>query len=68
MDVNEYALQVLVHDRLAAARRDARRRALLGARPRARPLRVRLATALIAVGHRVLAGSAPAPAPHVTRG
>jgi hypothetical protein len=50
MDLSDYALEILVRDRLAAARAEAAQRAL--ARRRRRPsLRARAGHALIALGH-----------------
>jgi hypothetical protein len=61
MDVNQYALEVLVRERLDDARAAAMRRALASRRVR-RGLRLRLGAALIEAG-RWLAGEADVPAP-----
>ena len=55
MDVNDYALELLVRDRLAEARRDAARRALRPPSRWPRSVRARIGHALIALG-RALAG------------
>ena len=59
MDINDYALAALVHDRLADARAAAARRALVPPRRR-RDLRVELGMALVNLGNWLLQ---PAPAP-----
>jgi hypothetical protein len=51
MDMSHYELAFLVHERLAAARAAATRRALV---PRRRRLRVELGAALIALGEWLL--------------
>ena len=59
MDMNEYVVRVLVCERLASAREQARRRALVPpATPR--PLRGRVGATLIALGRRLLQET-PAP-------
>jgi hypothetical protein len=53
MDINTYALEILVEDRLARARAEAAVQALLGkggARPPRVPVRVSLGLALISLG------------------
>ncbi len=51
METNFYALEMMVAQRLADARAEARRLDLLAQRPRRRaPLRVRLGRSLIALG------------------
>ena len=60
MDISDYALAQLAHERLAHAREVASRRALLASRtPRGPSLRVRLGGALVALGQRLLGEPAP---------
>jgi hypothetical protein len=59
MDMNEYVVRFLVRERLASAREQARRRALVPPST-LRPLRARVGTTLIALGHRLLRET-PAP-------
>jgi hypothetical protein len=62
MDMNEYALEMLVRETLREARATTARQALVvGSRPPRPTLRARVGIALIALGER-LAG-APAPRP-----
>ena len=51
MDASEFVIQFLVRERLEWARAEARRRARI---PAGSPLRLRLGTLLIALGHRLL--------------
>jgi hypothetical protein len=51
MDLSDYALEILVRDRLAAARAEAAQRALARRRRRRPSLRARAGHALIALGH-----------------
>jgi hypothetical protein len=52
MDMNEYALEVLVRDRLAELRAEGERsNRLRAARPASRPLRIALGHALIRMGY-----------------
>jgi hypothetical protein len=53
MDMSDHLIQFLVRERLAFAREQARRRALVPA-PAHRPLRARLGAALVALGQRLL--------------
>jgi len=53
MDISDHLVGFLVRERLAFAREQARRRALVPA-PRHRPLRARLGAALVALGQRLL--------------
>jgi hypothetical protein len=57
MDTSDFVIRFLVAERLAWAREQARRRALVPVRE---PLRVRLGVTLIALGQRLL-HAAPAP-------
>jgi len=57
MDTSDFAIQLLVRERLEWARADAQRRASIPARP---PLRRRLGALLVALGHRLLQ-QAPTP-------
>jgi hypothetical protein len=62
MDANEYALEVLVREKLADARATTARHALVvGARPARATLRARVGAALIALGERLAGLPAPAP-------
>jgi hypothetical protein len=58
MDMSDELVRFLVNERLAWARAQAQRRALL---PRREPLRVRLGVILIALGQRLLHDDVPAP-------
>jgi hypothetical protein len=53
MDMNEYVVRFLVRERLASAREQARRRALVPLSTR-RPLRARVGATLVALGHHLL--------------
>lgn len=53
MDMSEHFVRFLVQDRLAWAREQARRRALVPV-PARRSLRARVGEALVALGHRLL--------------
>jgi hypothetical protein len=65
MDMNEYALHVLAHDRLAELRANGERLALASAQTAAsRPLRVVFGHALIRLGRR-LQGARPHPLPRM---
>jgi hypothetical protein len=59
MDMSDYVVRLLVRERLAWAREQARRRALVPPSTR-RPLRARLGAMLVALGQRLLQ-EAPAP-------
>ena len=64
MDDNFYALEMLVSERLTAARQAAHRANLAGlGRPRRRGLRVDLGEALIALGEWLRRGTVLAPQP-----
>ena len=58
MDYNDYLIALLVHERIAASREAAARRALVRCAPR-RPLRGELGVAFVALGQWLLT---PAPA------
>jgi len=61
MDMDEYLVTLMMRERLAEARADAARDAMLrAARPTRRPARVQLGLALIRFGEWVL-GEAPSP-------
>ena len=53
MDMSDHLVRFLVRERLAFAREQARRRALVPA-PARRPLRARLGAALVGLGQRLL--------------
>jgi hypothetical protein len=59
MDVNDYLVAALAHERLRELRVQARMAALRADRPRARSLRVVIGQLLVRLGHRV-AGVTPA--------
>jgi len=59
MDISDYALAQLAHERLAHAREVASRRALLASLAPRESLRVRLGGALVALGQRLLGEPAP---------
>ena len=60
MDISDHFVRFLVRERLASAREQARRRALVPL-PTRRPLRAYVGATLIALGHRLLQET---PAPH----
>ena len=60
MDMNEYCVQMLAHERLRDFRAEARAMALRAAAARPRtPLRVTVGHALVRLGHRLLSGVTP---------
>jgi len=59
MDISDYALAQLAHERLAHAHEVASRRALLASLAPRESLRVRLGGALVALGQRLLGEPAP---------
>ena len=62
MEANEYLLEILVREKLDAARAMTARQALVvGSRPKRVPFRARVGAALIALGERL--GGTPAPQP-----
>lgn len=61
MDINEYAIEALVRQRLHDARVHAARHALVSRiRPPRATLRARLGAAVIALGQRIVGASSPA--------
>jgi hypothetical protein len=68
MDINEYAMETLVRERLSTLRAAARQHALSAPRASGPGLRVRLGTALVRAGEWLRAGAEdPAPS-HSTHG
>jgi len=59
MEMSDYALMQLAHERLAHAREVASRRALVAASAPRESFRVRLGGALVALGQRLLGEPAP---------